>query len=171
MKNILLIAWLLTTFHAFAQVKYPVPPENSMRLFYIQHTDNTNTVVYDWNPKNTEQPIEVYRLLYAEDGAKKELTVFQRTMAYGINIVEKTSSGYTFTLAATKNLQLKLETQVAKPYVHTLINGQHIKLKRLFIELKKAEKELFPKPNAVVFEGTEMHTGKPVKLRVAAANL
>jgi hypothetical protein len=44
--------------------------QNSTRLFYIQHSDNHNTYVYDANIKagiiDSSQPINAYRIVYTK---------------------------------------------------------------------------------------------------------
>jgi hypothetical protein len=43
-------------------------------LFYIQHSDNHNTYVYDANIKagiiDSSQPINAYRIVYTKNGIK-----------------------------------------------------------------------------------------------------
>ena len=72
----------------FSQEKYPVPEETSTRLFYIQHSKNHNTYVYDAKMKgdsiSLENPINEYRIVYTEGGEKKPLNKIQKQFAYGM---------------------------------------------------------------------------------------
>jgi hypothetical protein len=52
-------------FSGYSQNDYPEPAKTPTRLFYIQHSDNHNTYVYDANIKagiiDSSQPINAYR--------------------------------------------------------------------------------------------------------------
>ena len=89
MKNLLIICSILFSFLVNAQQGYPVPPKSENRLFYIQHNDNRNTFVYDalFSSKgilDANNPVDIYRILYAEDGSKKPLTSIQKKISLRI---------------------------------------------------------------------------------------
>jgi hypothetical protein len=52
----------------------PRTSKTPTRLFYIQHSDNHNTYVYDANIKagiiDSSQPINTYRIVYTKNGIK-----------------------------------------------------------------------------------------------------
>src|ERR1700753_4000546 len=66
--------------------KFPVPADNVSRLFYVQRNPNTNTIIYELNNKDghldTENPIHVYWIKYADKGQLEELNYIQRKLAY-----------------------------------------------------------------------------------------
>jgi hypothetical protein len=66
-----------------SEIYYPTPPASINRLFYVQRTPNSNTIVYDLNIANdgkpdVQDPVKVYWIKYAENGQKEELNFIQR---------------------------------------------------------------------------------------------
>lgn len=171
MKTVLLTLLLLVTGGVSAQIKYPSPPQHAHSLFYIQHSDNTNTYVYELNAKDRENPIKVYRILYAEDQSSRELTALQRKMAYGVTIQQRHAHGCTFTLAATKNQLFNLHFAKGKPVVTTQLQGRELQIQKLFVEMSGKNGEFISKPLAIVFSGTDLQTRKKVQLRISAEHL
>lgn len=142
MRLLLALLFLLPLVH-HAQQGYPTPADSQRRLFYIQHSKNHNTFVYDANlakggKLNTADPVEVYRITYEEGGTKEELTQVQRKMAYGVTVSSVSATGCEFTLSAypAQKLVLKFGKE-GKPYVTTHINGKTITLKRLYLQMGK----------------------------------
>ena len=71
-------------------VNYPKPPVTAERLFYVQRSQNTNTIVYDVNidkngKPNADEPVKVYWIRYADKGQQADLSYIQRKFAYGVN--------------------------------------------------------------------------------------
>ncbi|CAM3529082.1 hypothetical protein FSS13T_20780 [Flavobacterium saliperosum S13] len=157
MKKILL---LLVFSHVIglAQKGYPIPPDADERLFYIQHSDNHNTFVYDVNfsennKVNDIEPIRIYRIAYTKGGVKEELSSMQRKFAYGITFKKIKESHYEFTLVAypEKKLYLELDSK-GKPQVKTIVNGKKMIVRRMFIT-KSATKSVKPKIDFIDFYG------------------
>src|SRR5438477_12797965 len=64
---------------------------SSEPLFVIERSTNANVVHYDANVKpdgqlDPRQPISAYWVMAAEDGRREELSVFERSRAYGFTI-------------------------------------------------------------------------------------
>ncbi len=138
MKKTLIIIICLFIQLANAQSGYPVPPLKANNLFYIQHSNNHNTYVYDAGIKsgklNSVEPVVVYRIVYTKGGIKDDLTAIQRKMAYGVELDMADEKSCTFTLAAYPEKKLKLEIDKnKKPYVTVSINGKDIILKKMFL--------------------------------------
>ena len=139
MKNNLLFFILLFALpDCLAQEGYPVPPETRERLFYIQHSKNHNTYVYDANLISNSKikdsdPIDIYQIDYKKDGTREELSLLQRKMAYGIDFKKTGDNKFEFTLAAypVKNLLLTLKS--GRPVVILSVNGKNIVLNRMFL--------------------------------------
>lgn len=163
-KHLYLILSLLATISLGAQQGYPEPQADANRLFYIQHSNNHNTFVYDANfarPKqlhNTE-PIKIYRITYTKGGIKEELSNMQRKLAYGIEFKNKNAAAAEFSLVAypAKTLQLKVQPD-GKPYVMVNINGKDIVLKKMFLSVNK----LGTKVTCIDFYGKNTATNKDV---------
>lgn len=162
------IALLFLAFFPFllaAQHGYPVPPDSHYRLFYIQHSNNHNTFVYDANVSgkkiNTSEPVSVYRITYtkAKGGVKEELSAIQRKMAYGIEVAMAETTSCIFTLAAypAKKIFVRLEKD-GTPYAVANVNGKNIVLKKLFLSVSKTGTSVI----YIDFYGRDASTGKDV---------
>lgn len=166
MKKLFFLLLLCCPLVQFAQHGYPTPPTATSRLFYIQHSNNHNTFVYDANiasgKLNTTEPIDVYCLKYKDGGGREALSPVQRKMAYGVELLSAQSGQCEFTLAAypAKKLVLKVGKD-GKPYVTTTVNGKNLVLHKLFLTMGKL-------PSTVLyidFYGTDVVTGKEITER------
>jgi hypothetical protein len=163
---------LLTLFSAgaiFAQDSYPTPPDGLNRLFYIQRTGNTNTIVYDANVEGKafqkDKPINIYWIRYAEDGSTAGLNYLQRTFAYGVKAKKvEGSNEYEFHLVSysKKKLRLKFDEK-GKPYVLIEINNKKMALQKVFVKIDKGTTfTLTPKVEYVELFGKDPSTGTAV---------
>jgi hypothetical protein len=79
-------------------------------LFYIQHSDNHNTYVYDANIKagiiDSSQPINAYRIVYTKKWYKKPLSRLQKKLAYGMILLDSKPNLFKLRLASAKNIFL-----------------------------------------------------------------
>lgn len=166
----ILLALLLITFNVFAQDSYPTPPDGQNRLFYIQRTGNTNTIVYDANVTSSKtfkpgEPVNIYWLRYAEGGAAQGLNYMQRTFAYGVKCQKVAGANeYDFHLVSysKKKLRLALDAQ-GKPYATIEVNGKRMKLDRIFVKIDKGTTfTLAPKVEYVELWGKDPNTGNAV---------
>lgn len=62
-------------------------PANVNKLFYIQRDPNTNTLIYELNTNDageldTDNPLHVYWIRYAEKGQREELSYIQRNSKF-----------------------------------------------------------------------------------------
>jgi len=172
MKFLIAAFLLLMHFPVYAQQGYPVPPAAPHRLFYIQHSDNHNTYVYDavmeGHDIRAESPIDIYRILYAEDGRKAPLTAVQRKLAYGIVAEQVAHNQFELRLAATKKMKLFLILDRAgRPVVYVIANNRKMYLDKLFIQLRK-DNGLSVKSEYALFCGRDFANGKPVTEKVIA---
>jgi Domain of unknown function (DUF4833) len=165
MKKILLLLLLCTALHTLAQKGYPAPPESASRLFYIQHSNNHNTFVYDANMAgkklNTANPVNVYRISFTKGkaGLKEELSTIQRKMAYGITVVAAETTNCMFTLSAypEKKIFVRLEKD-GRPYAIVNVNGKNIVLRKMFLLVNKTGTNV----EYIDFHGKDATTGAAV---------
>lgn len=144
-----------------AQKNYPIPPKSNNQLFYIQHNENKNTYVYDAVFLNkgvldNENPVDIYRILYAENGEKKPLTAIQKKLAYGLIIKNVKKNEFQLSLVSypEQKLILKLDSH-QNPFVETVINHKTIKLSRVFLKQKKGTSGLSVKLEYILFYGLD----------------
>lgn len=123
---------------------FPVPPNKKNRIFYIQRTLNTNTVVYDLNYNkdstlNTAEPVHAYWIRYADDGEARELSYIQKKYAYGVELMRMDSAQSIFKLnfVSYKKRDIFL-TKSKSGHVYKaciLINKKPAYLHRIFFRL------------------------------------
>jgi hypothetical protein len=166
MRFILMLSCFFLTFNLFAQDNYPTPPVTENRLFYIQHSKNFNTYVYDANfliPNylSEKEPVNIYRIVYTEGGIKKPLTTFQRKLAYGIDFFKISQNMYKLKLVAYSGFQLVMKVgQDGKAFVETTVNNQTIILTRMFLKMKDGRSDFNPKLDYVLFYGFDNNGNK-----------
>ncbi|MFV0140341.1 DUF4833 domain-containing protein [Empedobacter falsenii] len=171
MKNVFTLFYFFFSVVLFAQEGYPTPPKSVNRLFYIQHNDNKNTFVYDalFSSKgilDANNPVDIYRILYAEDGSKKPLTSIQKKLAYGLDIkkIEKNVFQLTLVSYPIQKLTLKLDSQ-KNPIVQTTVNNKLITLNRVFLKQKKGTAGLSVKLEYILFYGKDKN-GKSIQEKI-----
>lgn len=166
MKNIYFLI-LCISINAQAQKGYPTPEKSANHLFYIQHSQNHNTFVYEANFTNKKfnitEPIKIHRIAYTKGGGKEELTKMQRNLAYGIDIKKKKENHYEFCLVSYPEKKLYLEiNESGKPQVKTIINGKKITLHKMYLAMQKGS--LKPKIEYIDFSGID-ENNKEIKER------
>jgi hypothetical protein len=153
-----------------AQNSYPTPSLNKDRLFYIQRSGNTNTIMYDANfakehKLDPNHPINTYWVIYDEGGKKKDLNFFQRKLAYGIDFKPLGKiNEYEFTLVSypKKKLYLHLDSN-GIPFAVIDINGKKANLHKVFVKIDPSGIfSLSPKVKYVELFGFDPVTGIPV---------
>ncbi len=154
-------------FSGYSQNDYPEPAKTTTRLFYIQHSNNQNTYVYDANIKgeiiDSSQPINEYRIVYTENGIKKPLSRIQKKLAYGMILLESEPNLFKLRLAATKIIYFYLnydESEGARIYV--TVNKHKMYLDKMFIQLKDGIMGINVKVEYVLFYGEDYDSDKPV---------
>ncbi|MCX7550410.1 DUF4833 domain-containing protein [Xanthomarina sp. F2636L] len=173
MKNLLLkiygiiLILFSSTTYVFGQESYPIPNKTPTRLFYIQHSNNHNTFVYDAQLKNDsidiENPIKEYRIVYTEGGVIRPLTRLQKHMAYGLSTNYISNNLFEMYLAANKTRPffLTLDSN-SKPIVYITINNQKLILDRIFVKLKNNFSVIHVEADYILFEGKDFHSLKEV---------
>lgn len=166
-KLISLIATICFAHGIEAQNDYPVPERTETQLFYIQHSNNHNTYVYDVNMKNgkidASRPVKEYRIIYTQNGIRKSLSTIQRRFAYGMILIDSNNNTFKLRLAASKKLLFTLETDskgTAK--IHITVNNRKIFLDRMYVKLKKNTSGLKAKAEYVLFYGKDYVTNEIV---------
>ncbi|MDH7912914.1 DUF4833 domain-containing protein [Winogradskyella sp. SYSU M77433] len=151
----------------FAQKKYPVPEKTSTRLFYIQHSKNHNTYVYDVKMEgdsiNLESSIDEYRIVYTEGGVKKPLSNIQKQFAYGMDTKIIAPNLIEMHLAASSKLKFYLTLNTdKKPRVYITINNRKLYLENIFVELEDSSTSIKTKAKYVLFSGKDFISGATV---------
>lgn len=140
-RNLLLILlYCLFATQAIAQEGFPVPAADANRLFYLQRTSNTNTIVYALNYKkgvlDKSNPVHVYWIRYAEQGQTAELSWIQRTFAYGVKVKKLSDSSYRVRLVSYAGYSMYLIKAIDGKYkLYAPINGRMMILNHIFVKI------------------------------------
>lgn len=152
---------------SFAQNGYPTPPKTPNQLFYIQHSNNYNTYVYEANIRagkiDASKPINEYRIVYTEGAVKKPLTSIQKKMAYGMTLLANSSQLYEFRLAATDKIHFFLTTSKGDhPKMYVVINQRKLNIEKLFVQLEEGFLNTSTEAKYVLFYGRDYESGEAV---------
>jgi hypothetical protein len=146
--------------------KFPPPPENVGRLFYMHRTSNSNTLIYELNTKNgqldQDNPMHVYWIRNAESGQKEELNYIQRKFAYGLITKKLNNDEYDVRFVSYKKFPLRLmKANDGKYHIFANFEQKQMILNRIFIKIEGGS---FWLPNIIYVElrGTEPLTGREI---------
>lgn len=145
-------------------------PANVSKLFYLQRTSNTNTLIYELNTdKNgvpdSETPVHPYWIRYGEKGQREELNYLQRHFAYGLISKPLNNNEYDIRFVSYKKFPLRLmKSADGKYHIFVTIEEKQAILNRIFVKIEGGTLML---PNVVYVElkGTDPATGKDVMER------
>jgi len=150
--------------------KFPALPDNVSRLFYVQRTSNTNTIVYELNMgKNgqldAEEPVHPYWIRYGEKGQKEELNYIQRKFAYGITSKQTGNEQYDIRFVSYKKFPLTLmKANDGKYHIFATVNQKQMALSRVFVKIEGGSFWL-PNVKYVELKGTDPSTGREITER------
>jgi Domain of unknown function (DUF4833) len=141
---------------------FPEPKISENHLFYIQRSNDINTVMYEANilpDKRIDKdlPINVYWIRYAEKGQKEKLSALQWQLAYGYKQHSESPGNQPIkiTLNAFKKRCLYVYYNSSKPVAVTQINRHKSILKRIFVQLASTD-GLIPKVHYIELFGVDM---------------
>jgi hypothetical protein len=145
-------------------------PATVSRLFYVQRTPNSNTIVYDLNLDNDgtpddETPVHAYWIRYNEKGQKEELSYIQRKFAYGVTSKSLGNGKYDIRFVSYKKFPLTLMKGTdGKYHIFATISQRQFIVNRIFVKIEGGS---FWVPNVrfVEFKGTDLASGKEVTER------
>ncbi|WP_026708088.1 DUF4833 domain-containing protein [Flavobacterium frigidarium] len=159
--------FLLFSASCFAQEGYPEPEKTTNRLFYIQHSKNHNTYVYDANISNgvlnVTDPVTEYEIVYTEEGQKRPLSGLQRRMAYGMTLEESNGALYKLSLAASDKIYFYLiDNQKHGPRIFITVNEKKMYLDKIYIKLERGFFGFKTKAAFALLYGKDFETGEQI---------
>jgi hypothetical protein len=164
----LVFGFILIIPEAYSQdsLKFPTPAANPNQLFFLQRSQNTNTVIYELNLKNgvmdTVEPVHIFWICYAEHGQREELTEIQRKRAYGLATKQITKDHYELRFLANKKYAMDLmKGPDHKFHIYNTINQKQVIFSKIYLQLHGGT--LFaPNIEYVVLTGIDPATGSEV---------
>jgi len=165
LSALLFCSFLLNTAYGHAQdsLKFPVPRGNPKQLFFLQRSQNTNTVVYELNIKNgvvdSIAPVHIFWICYAEKSQKEELTSLQRQHAYGLITTYISKDHYELRFIANKKYVMQLMKGPDHIFhVYDQINGKRAILSSIYLQINGGS--LFsPHIEYIMTKGFDAETG------------
>ena len=147
-------------------LNFPIPTGIPNLLFYLQRSQNINTVIYELNLKNglidSLEPIHVFWISYAEKSQREELTEIQRKFAYGLDIRQLGSEHYALRFLARKKYLFELKKGEDNQYhVYGTINNKPAVLRKIYLQINGGS-PFSPNIEYVILEGTDVETGGPI---------
>lgn len=176
--NLFILKILLVTimhtgggYAVIGQDKYPVPTGNSNQLFYLQRTQNTNTIVYELNYSkgilDLDNPVREFWIRYQENGQREELSYIQRKFAYGIKTKKIGHKRYELRIVAYKKYKMYLEQGPGnKLQVYTTIDNKKAILTSIFLKMGSGGSFWSPDIEYVEVTGIEPVSRAVVKERL-----
>jgi hypothetical protein len=156
---------LLTLFHADT---FPTPTGIPDMLFYVQRTQNTNTIIYQLNVDgkdqvNKEHPVNIFWMRYADNKGKADLSYLQRTYAYGLKTKDLGNDKYELRFVSYKKTAFYLtRSERTKEYhVYGTVKNKMIEINRIFVQIEGGT-FWFPNVVYVEFKGVDPDTGEKI---------
>ena len=151
---------------------FPVPPNNSHSLFYLQRTPNSNTIIVELNERNgvidKEEPAHVLWVRYTEQGQRQELNWIQRHFAYGLKTEDMGNDTWELRFVSYKKLPMYLKRSPVdnKHHVYVTISGKQALLSRVYIRIDPGGTFWSPNVKWLELKGTDLQTGKELVQRI-----
>ncbi len=147
---------------------YPVPKCENL-LFYMQHNNNTNTVIYtpnldDFGELIVDRPINVNWKCYAQGGINKKLNQIQEKLAYGYNSRMTRKNCYEFHLVSYNKVIFYLRKIDGRFRIITKINGLWSFVENIYVFTENLG--IFPQVKYAEIYGTGMRYNLPVYYKI-----
>lgn len=149
----------------------PVPSDPNL-LFYIQHSQNPNTIVYaarrgSTTPFDPEHPIDVFWRRFSREGERDDLTFFERAFVFGARTRPEGASGSRFAtrLAASGMARGTLELGPSgNPRIVGKLGDHDVRVVYAYAEL--GDYAFIPKINFVDVIGRDLASDDYVTRRI-----
>jgi len=147
---------------------FPTPTGIPNMLFYVQRTQNTNTIIYQLNvdAKNQvdkEHPVNIFWMRYADNKEKADLSYLQRTYAYGLKTKDLGNDKYELRFVSYKKRPFYLvrSERTKKYHVYGTVKDRMIEINRIFVQIEGGT-FWFPNVVYVEFKGKDPVTGEEI---------
>ncbi len=105
-------------------------------------------------------PVSAYWILNAKQGQRQELSSFERSRAYGVD-VRKRQKHPSFHMGTKLGRSFVVEIHNGCPIATTRINGHRAIVHKVFVQA--TTKMFIPSVDWVEITGNDLHTGAPVQ--------
>lgn len=148
------------------QYGFPTPPETEKSLFFLQRSQNANTIQYDINLEtdgsiNSDDPIDVYWLRYNGNGERRDLKWVERKMAFGVRHKQLGNGVFEIKMIAYDDRRIIVhQNSEGEIDAKMKINGRTVRFKNIFIDM--VENGWFPTIKSIELFGQDLQTGEKV---------
>ncbi len=125
--------------------EFPTPKDIKNLLFYVQRTNNINTLIYqlnytDKNELNEKEPLKIYWKNYNTDGSTESLNAIQKKYAYGIetHVLDSVKKTFYFNFVSYKKKQIFIiKSPIDNKYeAFSTINNKLMTVTRIYIHIE-----------------------------------
>jgi Domain of unknown function (DUF4833) len=143
-------------------------PACTPELFRVVRNTNANVVVYEAHVEggrlDVREPVRASWLMLAEDGRREELSLFERALAYGVEVHgEGAPGGAVVALRARPELEIQVSVGDGCPVARTRIAGREATLRALLVEASGGP---LPQVRWVDLVGVDRESGREVRERL-----
>jgi len=146
---------------------FPVPQDEN-RIFYLQRSVNSNTIVYtarldSRGEIDASQPIDVFWRRFNDEGERKELSSLERDVAFGVKArpVSGQPGVFKVRVVSYKKRPALLRVVDGRPRLEAKVAGVPCRLDHAYLEVD--ESGHIPSITRVDLYGYSLATGKLVK--------
>jgi hypothetical protein len=146
------------------------PAVRFLPLFVIERSVNSNVVHYDAKlgpdgKLDPLQPVVAYWIMRAEDGRRQELSLLERTRAYGFSTQPQGMDRYKMTIVSEKKREILVTHDGTAARAETHIGDCRAYLQRIFVNTHKSM--LLNWAESAELFGVDVATGKVCQEKVA----
>lgn len=151
---------------------FPIPPNNSNSLFYLQRTPNSNTIICELNETggvlDKDEPVRVLWIRYSEQRQREDLTWIQRHFAYGLKERDLGNDEYELRFVSYKKIPMYLRRSPVdnKRHVFVSIDGKQAILQRVYIRIDPGGSFWSPNVKYLELKGVDTQNGKELVERI-----
>jgi len=151
---------------------FPIPPNNSQSLFYLQRTPNTNTIICELNEPggvlDRDEPVKVLWIRYTEQRQREDLTWIQRHFAYGLKERDMGNDVYELRFVSFKKIPMYLMRSPVdnRRHVYVIIGGRQAILRRVYVRIDPGGTFWAPNVRFLELKGVDPQNGKELIERI-----
>lgn len=151
-----------------------LPNDSYQSLFVIERSTNANVIHYDAKlgkdgVLDAREPVVAYWIMLAGDGGREELTMLERSRAYGFTISrDKSGESWWMTLVSQKRREIHIYQEGGKVRAVTLIGGHQAYLRKIYVKTRKSG--ILRTANYFELFGNDLVTGEDCEEKVVPEN-
>jgi hypothetical protein len=143
-----------------------------VELFRVARNTNANVVIYEARLAapgvlDERDPVHPVWIMLAGDGHREELNLFERAMAYGVEVRPGDGDGAVVALRARPELDIRVLVENGCPVARTRIAGRDATLRLVSVE---ASGGFLPEVIQVEMAGIDRASGAEVRERLIASD-